>query len=242
MTMRICSSLVTVLLLVLLSVPALAEKGDKNKGDDDAAGDESGEVEATEPDVWERPPPEEEKPKPKKSAPAEEPVGDGLDLAIGFNLGFGFEFDDAFPGSNPYGPGLALRVGHTLDMQLYVGFYYAAFVGLSKQDVDMYVGYSTYWGTPALEVGYDFWFDSVILRPSLGAGIAISYQDRGRPTIDPAQTNAYFYLLPALTVIYTWDDFYLGGELAIHHVTGGGVGGVFPAVSFGMRFDSEELF
>ena len=260
MTSRICSILVTLALLGL-GAPAHAADGAKGKksasaksDDDDKDKDEKDgdskddEEELGDSGVWERPPPEEEAPPAeakKEKKKAKETPGDGLNVWAGLVLGYGIEFDDRFA-VNPYGLAAGVRLGYTLDIQVYVGLYYAFFLGNSdvKPGTQGFPAEpsANYWGTPSLEIGYDWWLGSLIIRPSMAFGVAFARWQRGMQIAEPARTVSSFFFAPALSVIYPWDEFFLGGQLIVHQIAGDGVSGLAPYVNFGMRFDSNELF
>ncbi len=226
--------------------PSKKSKADKasDADSDDKAADKAAETKkkeaeaAAEPDAWEKPPAEEEKAPPKKAKPAEKPVGDGRSLEIGLMLGYGFRTEKSF-NTDPYGLGVGLHVGYEFDMHLFASVGYQYFLGSSK-DTPQVVGptltssanYMFIYG----EVGYDVWFDKIILRPSMLLGLGLGKQDPD-PRVNGPFTHKGFLLAPGMTVLYTMNSVFIGGDARVQLVLGGkNESGFILGVTGGLRF------
>lgn len=256
MAIRLCSILVTSLLI--LSADPVAAAGKKKKGKradteqsedkadkkSDAEGDEKSEdaeEEFVEPDSWERPPEEEEKPPPEAPKPVEkEVVGDGLPISAGLLLGWGLKTDrrTADYGADPYGLSAGLRGGYSLDMGVYVGAYYIWYLGSSSEGQGSartggaFAESSASYMHFGAEVGYDAWIGPVIIRPSLMLGMALALLSRD----GVHDTVGDLVLGPGITMVHPFDEFFIGGDLRGSIVTGDGVSAVSLFATGGMRF------
>jgi hypothetical protein len=128
-------------------------------------------------------------------------------------LGYGFDFngDDDL---NPFGLGVGVRGGYTLDSGVYLGGQFVFFGGDSA--TVLAVKRTANIVTLGLEAGYDFWVDPVIVRPSLGMGVAFTNESVGG--VDSDYSSVYF--APGATVIYPIGQFFVGGDARLWLVTG----------------------
>jgi hypothetical protein len=229
-----------------------AEEKSDDKKDDKAAEGASGATGETaasadaepmpDPNVWEKPPEEAEKPIPKAEAvaPEDKPVGDGRPWSVGIAAGWAFKTDRrGFP-ADPYGLAAGLRGGYAalLDNKLYLGLYFNWYLGGSqtgsaaRANLSDSTSHANYWQFGA-EVGYDWWVASVIIRPSMQIGEAISVND----ALGTTKATGDFMFGPGLTVVYPWDNMFIGGEMRGNIVTGDGISALLFAAQLGMRFE-----
>lgn len=201
------------------------------------------EEEVGEPDAWERPPVEEEKPKQVVAPTVEAPKGDGNQWEIALTPGFGFKTGDAdWATIDPYGLALGLRGGYELDMKLYVGAGFIYYLGYSDRRTDLR-GVSlaapedikANYMLAYLEAGYDFWFDDLLLRPSLWLGMGFAVVDP-HFVFQGLKTVQDFMIAPGAGLFYTWDDWMVGGDVRYTAVTADGVAGLTFFGNIGLRF------
>lgn len=245
MLLRVCSILVTLLLMLGAAAPLAAQDDDADsEGSSDESGDDD-EESYEEPDAWERPPMEEEKPaKATGDRPAPPPpeVGDGHPYMIGLLAGWGFKTDRSTGGlgADPYGLGLGVWGGYTFDFQLYVGLRYMYFLG-STESSDGSRGsppaeVSANYMHIVAEAGYDLWAADLIIRPSVLIGAAMALRELKGVGSTESQTTGDLMLGPGFAVVYPMDQFFLGGDLRGNLVMGDGVSGVGLLVTGGARF------
>lgn len=197
-------------------------------------------AEAADTNVWEKPPEEKEKPKPVDTPAPVVEKGDNRPISVGIAAGYALKLDRATGGlaADPYGLGAGLRGGYELDFKLYLGVYFMWYLGSSTSGSTQRImnsvreTHANYWQF-GIDVGYDWWVADIIIRPSmeLGMGIAVT-NATGRTT-----SVSDFMFGPGITVIYPWDNLFIGGELRGNVVTGNGVAGLLIAAQFGMRFE-----
>ena len=170
-----------------------------------------------EPDSWERPPEEAEKPKKEVAAPVEEKAGDGRPWMAGLIVGYGFKTDSdtgsLASAADPYGLTAGLRGGYSLDFNLYVGLFFAYYLGGSESGVQARVNTGTTSSSASslqfgAEAGYDFWLGSVILRSSLQLGGQFAFTQR----MDDKRTTGDFIAGPGLGLFVPIDGWFIGGE------------------------------
>ncbi|HEX7480325.1 MAG TPA: hypothetical protein VF331_21170 [Polyangiales bacterium] len=221
------------------------EGGDEKTGDEKASDEKAQKKEevVAEPDAWERPPAEEEKaPKAVSKKAEEKPVGDGRGVEIGLLLGWGFPTDKAFA-TSPYGLGFGLRAGYEFDFHLFTGLGFEYYLGSSDTlqrsgggNAQGSVKSSSNYMFLHTEVGYDFWFDKVILRPSAWLGLGFGRQDPD-PLVNGPKTHVGFLLAPGMSVLYTMDSVFIGGDFRVHLIAGGtGSSAVALYGTAGLRF------
>ena len=249
MPARVCSILVSLLLVLGVAMPLAAQDDDDLESEDsgDKGGDKEGDGDDyEEPDAWERPPMEEEKPKAegkKSPAPTVEKAGDGLPFMAGLVVGWGFNTDrnNGGLGADPYGLGLGAMGGYTFPFQLYVGARFTYFLGSSEESTggrppvptEASANYMHF----AAEADYDLWAGDLIIRPGLLVGGVLGLFER-QGAGDPFSDSTGDLLLgPGFVVLYPMDSLYLGGDLRGYVVMGDGVSGVGLNVTAGARFE-----
>jgi len=238
------------------------KKGKKGKAEEEKAAEEAAEKEAAEkeagsdalgtsaasseqaempdPTVWEKPPEEKEKPKPKDTPAPVAEKGDNRPWSAGIAAGWAFKTDRATAnlGSDPYFLGAGIRAGYEFDFKLYLGIWFNWYLGTSttgsgaRLNLAEKTTHANYWQF-GVDIGYDWWIADIIVRPSMQLGEAIAVTDVSGPTT----TVGDFMLGPGLTVIYPWDNLFIGGEFRGNIVTADGVSALLIAVQFGMRFE-----
>jgi hypothetical protein len=111
---------------------------------------------------------------------------------VGLLVGYAIDFE-SYP-FNPYGVGLGVRGGHTFDFGLYLGGKFLYFVG--GTDINgrhNETGFS-------LELGYDFEFDPITVRPSMDFGVETH-------ALETRQD--YFFLGAGISFIVSLDLFFI---------------------------------
>jgi len=99
--------------------------------------------------------------------------------------------------SNNFGPGLGVRAGYTFRNGAYLGGAFMYHHGLDQIEGDPSLRVGMYY--PSAEVGYDFRYDTVSLKPHLGGGVtwlfvssdALSGTSKAAPIIYPGLTITY---------------------------------------------------
>jgi hypothetical protein len=127
-------------------------------------------------------------------------------------LGYGFDFKD--DELNPFGFGVGVGGGYTFDSGIYLGGQFLFFAGDSETILT--VEQSANIVSLGMEAGYTLWFDPVIVRPSMGMGVAFTNQSVGG--IDSDVSSVYF--APGATVIYPIEQFFVGGDARLWLITG----------------------
>ncbi|MDD9943733.1 MAG: hypothetical protein OXU20_22010 [Myxococcales bacterium] len=230
---------ITGILLVLLT---LTSPGAALAEDDDD--DEVDSAESSSEDPWERPPEEEEEAPGKGAAGAGTPFGDGRPLQVGLALGYGFETEKNRYGAHPYGFAGGLRAGYTLDIGVFVGLSTTYFLGSSNDGataavVSRVIENSVSAWLINLEVGYDLWFGPVIFRPGAEIGMALTFVGWDQLT-GASSTRAGLVLVPGASLIYPFDELYLGGDMRLIMPVGDSAqGSVTAMVVGGMRFKTK---
>ncbi len=151
-----------------------------------------------------------------EAAPASAESSGGASL--GLLLGYGTDLEEG--DLNLFGLGLGVRGGYTLDMGLYLGAQFIYFLGESEgaegaevSANEMLIG---------AEVGYDADIDPIVIRPSLGLGLAITSMDMELPPAaagfvsDADMSSEDFYIAPGASVIYPIDGFFVGADLRFY--------------------------
>jgi hypothetical protein len=119
-------------------------------------------------------------------APVDAAAAPGLTLSASLRVLYGAAADDV--ALNPYEEGLGLRGGVTFSGGLYLGASLDYFFGDSDDAIDTEVGVYQLLGN----VGYDFDLGLLMLRPSLGFGLAQSCIELG----DEDESEGNFALSP----------------------------------------------
>ena len=167
---------------------------------------------------WERPPEEAEKPKKEVAAPMVEENGDGRPWMVGLLVGYGLKTDSntgtLSGAADPYGLTAGLRGGYTLDFNLYVGVFFAYYLGSSFEGSQARLETGVTSSTASAmqfgaEVGYDFWLGGVIVRPSLQLGAQLAFTTRQG---ESPRTTSDFIAGPGLGLIVPLDGWFVGGE------------------------------
>jgi opacity protein-like surface antigen len=110
-------------------------------------------------------------------------------VQVSGHLGFGFIMDDDDTLElNPYGFGLGVRAGYTLDPNIYVGGVFDFFFGDSDDTTVLGVQAEERTGNLWLlqgEVGYDFGLSrSLVVRPKIGLGVTqVNLEACGAPDL-----------------------------------------------------------
>lgn len=198
--------------------PSAAKPSAAAEGDAPADAELATQEAPAEPDSWERPPEEAEKPKKEVSAPVDEDAGDGRPWMAGLVVGYGLKTDSntgSLRGSSdPYGLTAGLRGGYTLDFNLYVGVFFAYYLGGSDSGTQARVNTGVTSSAASslqfgAEAGYDFWLSDVILRPSLQLGGQFAFTD-----VDgDKRTTGDFIAGPGLGLFVPIDGWFIGGEV-----------------------------
>ena len=154
----------------------------------------------------------------------------------------GFETDrrSTLLGANAYNLGFGLRGGYTLDMNLYVGLVAMYFLGGSQtgsdaNTADFNATTSASSLLVAAEIGYDWWVGPLIVRPSIEVGAAIGVTSSRSAAIQSGSLTEVLFG-PGITILYPWDQYFIGGEGRADLVTGDGVSAILIAGTFGLRF------
>lgn len=195
-----------------------------------------------EPDAWERPPAEEEKPKKKKFAvEPEAPKGDGRNMEIGIYAGYAFGFGGTFGGGggDPYGLGGGLQGTYTLENHIVLGLGGEIYLGTTNVETVALANVETYHRYLHIHalVGYDFWFDKWLLRPSLWVGASL-----GLTTVRRGYESGIFtsmFLAPGLALHRMLGDsgWYFGADVHLTVVLGSkSTNGLPILLTFGKRF------
>ena len=136
-------------------------------------------------------------------------------VTLGVAVGYGFRVTDEGnldSDANPYGVGLGLRAGYTLDAGIYLGALSQFFAG-TRVGNDTVSG-RIYQMNLAAEVGYDLKLgDNLVLRPSVAIGSTVSLGERcvlGRCTSD--HTDPFLLVAPAATLIVSMGKVYVAAE------------------------------
>jgi hypothetical protein len=132
------------------------------------------------------------------------------------------------PALNPYGPGIGVRAGVTLPASLYLGASVDYFFGESESEagIDSSASMLQVLGN----VGYDFGFGPLTLRPNLGFGLAQSNVELGEE--DASEGN--FALSPGVEAVIGLGLLNVGGELRYNKVfADGDVDAVIVGIGLG---------
>lgn len=241
--LRACSKLVTLLLLLGVASPAFAQDDDEEKSSDSGSSSEGGSADNEVPDdSWERPPEEEEKPKAEVKAPVVEKVGDGRPWMAGLTLGYGSNMSSGTGGlgADPYGFTAGLFGGYSLDFNLYVGLFFEYYLGSSNEGEAQRTGLM---GSTTVsdmqfgvEVGYDFWLGSVILRPSLQWGMSVALYDKTGSAVTSGSVTDMVWG-PGIGLYVPIDEWFLGGSVRPMLISGDLTSCLLFGVQGGMRFE-----
>ena len=172
-------------------------------------------------ELWERPPPDEEPPPQEEVKPKRALMPpDGRPLQVGLGLVYGLE-TEARPrqGVNSYGLGFALRGAYTLDFGLSVGVTSAFFLGGTVEQGSgtgqALEGASVNSFMFGAEAGYDLWFGSFLLRPSVELGSILTFSSRDSAT-EGGRTWFSLYFGPGLTGLFMLSEsLYIAGDFRI---------------------------
>jgi hypothetical protein len=124
----------------------------------------------------------------------------------------GYGFDLTSDDQNPFGFGFGVAGGYSFDSGIYLGGQFLYFGGETQTvlGTDLSVNIVTL----GMEAGYNLHFDPVIVRPTLGMGVAFTNESPG----DGDFSSVYF--APGVTVIYPIKQFFVGGDARLWLVTG----------------------
>jgi hypothetical protein len=156
-------------------------------------------------------------PAPQGAAPAAEPAGGGADegpllgapagASVAGFLGYGVDLEEG--GFNPFGFTLGARGGYTFEVPVYVGGTVAFMLG-EKEGPNSWRMLQL-----GVEVGYDFAFGPVVVRPFLGFGLNGAFfkgVDFDGDTV--RESTGDFYLAGGATALYFVNEtFFVGGEI-----------------------------
>lgn len=129
-------------------------------------------------------------------------VADPSGISVGANIGFGTQ--------ESYGFGIGGKAGYTLKNRIYLGG--ALNYHLGNQTETNVATISTHTWLVGPEAGYDFPVGGVILRPVIGAGLAVRTASGSGPNLDSHETDSRFYIAPGGSVIYPIGAFFVGGD------------------------------
>lgn len=149
-------------------------------------------------------------------------------------LGYGVDFEDG--DLNAFGFGLGLRGGYKLDEHIYLGGQFNYFFGDS---VDAGAGeLSLNVITIGVEGGYDLYVDPVVIRPSLGLGIAIAHASTDISGVSISDSKSNLYIAPGASVLYPIEDkYFVGGDARLWFITSDpGVEALTIMATAGMNF------
>ena len=125
-------------------------------------------------------------------------------LQLGGGFRYGVDLKDSEP--DPWGVGLGLELGYTLESAVYVGGVFDYFFGqrVKYEVADNSWEQSANLWQVAAEGGYDFQLsDGVLVRPKLGLGVAMLQASCSGDCIDDASgSSSYFAAAPGLTTMF----------------------------------------
>ena len=125
-------------------------------------------------------------------------------LQLGGGFRYGVDLKDREP--DPWGVGLGLELGYTLESAVYVGGVFDYFFGqrVKYEVADNSWEQSANLWQVAAEGGYDFQLsDGVLVRPKLGLGVAMLQASCSGDCIDDASgSSSYFAAAPGLTTMF----------------------------------------
>ena len=154
------------------------------------------------------------------NANAETPfTANSVELGGGLNYGIYMGDDDGDP-PNPYGLGIGLGAGYTLDFGLYLGGEFNYFLGGSEEAG----GIETSWNIMQFgaEVGYDLGLSpAFVLRPKLGLGLGIAYAEVSGDGFSADDSENGLMIPIGVEALYSLGGWHLGGQIryAIFGVT-----------------------
>jgi hypothetical protein len=157
-------------------------------------------------------------------APVDAAAAPGLTLSASLRALYGAAADDVT--LSPYEAGIGLRGGVTLSGGLYLGASLDYFFGDSDDALDAEVGIYQLFGN----VGYDFELGLLMLRPSLGFGLAQSTIEFG----DEDDSEGNFALSPGAELFLGFGLLNVSAELRYNEVFVGDTGADVDAVIFGL--------
>ena len=79
------------------------------------------------------------------------------------------------------------------------------------------------------------WVGPLIVRPSIEVGAAIGFTSSRSAAIQSGSLTEVLFG-PGITILYPWDQYFIGGEGRADLVTGDGVSAILIAGTFGLRF------
>lgn len=136
---------------------------------------------------------------------------------IGATLGYGIYVgeDAGDTDFNIYGLALGVHGGYTLEQNVFVGGFFNYFLGESEDAEGLEVSANVM--QIAADVGYDLGLDAIIVRPSLGLGLAIAMANTSGSfagmEIDESDSETELMLAPGARVMVPLEQLYVGGEL-----------------------------
>lgn len=151
------------------------------------------------------------------TASADAPMTANAGSAFG-QLGYGIFTGDDTGGSdvNPYGLGLGLGGGYTLDMGVYLGARFDYFLGDSNTTAGIDSSVNIY--QFGLEVGYDLGLaPELVLRPQLGLGLGTAaFEASGSSfgvSVDSSDSQSGLAITPGVAALYDMGGFHLRFDL-----------------------------
>jgi hypothetical protein len=151
---------------------------------------------------------------------------------IGVGIGYGIFLGDEGPGGdfNPYGVGVWVRGGYTLNSNIYLGGNFDYYFGESEGDVSMNIYQFMF------EPGYDIALaPTAVLRPVLGVGYSTYHVDLG-PFGDASQSE--FGIAPGAVFLVDFGKLYGTASARYNHifVEDGNADGLLLGAGVGFRF------
>lgn len=154
---------------------------------------------------------------------------------VGATVGYGIYTGEG--DLNPYGVGLGVNGGYTLDMGFHIGGRFEYFLGESQGPASFGV-----WNFMA-EPGYDLGLGpNMVLRPQLGIGMAnvraeVCLSFLGGPQTCASNSESRFTVAPGAMFLYGFDGPFLAAGLRYQHIFEDvNVGGLHITVGGGMAF------
>lgn len=122
---------------------------------------------------------------------------------------------------NPYGVGLGVNGGYTLDMGLFVGGQFDYFFGESSDE--LLLGAPTEFSANVYQlmgvIGYDLGLTpELVLRPQLGVGLAFLAAEACFGDTCESESESKFAIAPGVKALYDVGPVYLSGEVSFNKV------------------------
>jgi hypothetical protein len=130
-------------------------------------------------------------------------------LQLGAGVGFGTQ--------ESYGFGVGAKAGYTFNNRAYLGGIADYHVGNTTDVAGQTVKSRTWYVGP--EVGYDFGIGGVILRPTVGFGLAVRNESAHGSILNSSDTTSRAYVAPGASLIYPIKNFFVGGDARLMFTT-----------------------